>query len=140
MPEFDAGAGRHPPHTLHHVALGSADVERLARFYRDVFGLSELDRHLYPDGALRSVWLDLGGTILMIEHTDKPARRVDGVDAGPFLLALRVDPSERQQLERRLEVNGQAIESRSPFTSYTRDVDGNRVAFSHYPALGTPSE
>jgi glyoxylase I family protein len=140
MPEFDAGASRRPPRTLHHVALGSADVERLARFYRDVFGLSELDRHLYPDGALRSVWLDLGGAILMIEHTDKPARRVDGVDAGPFLLALRVDPSERQQLERRLGVNGQAIESRSPFTSYTRDVDGNRVAFSHYPELGIPSE
>jgi glyoxylase I family protein len=140
MPESEADAGSHPPRTLHHVALGSADVERLARFYRELFDLRELARHLYPGGALRSIWLDLGGTILMIEHTDKPARRVDGVDAGPFLLTLRVDPSEREQLERRLEVNGQAIESRSPFTSYTRDVDGNRVAFSHYPELVIPSK
>lgn len=127
-----------PQRTLHHLALGSADVERLARFYRDVFGLRELARHLYRGGALRSIWLDLGGTLLMIEHTQKPARRVDGVDAGPFLLAFRVAPSERQELERRLEVNGHAIESRSPFTSYTRDVDGNRIAFSHYPEPDVP--
>ncbi len=139
-PESDLSVGRPSARTLHHLALGSADVERLARFYRDVFGLRELTRHLYPDGGLRSIWLDLGGPILMIEHTNKPARRVDGIDAGPFLLTLCVAPSERRQLEQRLERSGQTIESRSPFTSYARDVDGNRVAFSHYPERGGDAE
>ena len=133
-PEQGAGGASAP--ALHHLALGSADVERLARFYRDVFGLREIGRHLYPGGALRSIWLDLGGPILMLEHTDKPARRVEGVDPGPFLLALRVDRSQRHQLERRLEESGQAIESRTAFTSYSRDVDGNQVAISHYPEPG----
>jgi glyoxylase I family protein len=136
MVDPERGAGSAPAPTLHHLAIGSADVERLARFYRDVFGLREIERHVYPDGALRSIWLDLGGPILMLEHTDEPARRTEGVASGPFLLALRVDRSERHRLERRLEASGQAIESRTAFTSYSRDVDGNRVAISHYPEPG----
>jgi catechol 2,3-dioxygenase-like lactoylglutathione lyase family enzyme len=127
-------------HLLHHVAVGSADVERLAAFYRDVVGLREIARHHTGEGQVRSIWLDLGGAILMVEHTDKPARRVDGIDTGPFLLAFRVSVAERRELERRLETNGHRIESRSAFTSYSRDADGNRVAFSHYPDPTTPSD
>ncbi len=121
---------------LHHVAVGSADVARLAAFYRDVFGLPELARHLDHAGALRSVWLDLGGTLLMIEHTDKTPRPVDGIDAGPFLLAFRVSPAERQRLEEVLVARGLPIEGRTAFSSYSRDVDGNRLAVSHHPEPG----
>lgn len=121
---------------LHHVALGSADVARLAEFYASVFGLSELARHHTPEGSLRSIWLDLAGTLLMIEHTDEPPRRVAHVGAGPFLLAFRVTPAERLQIETILERRGLAIESRTQFTSYSRDPDGNRIAFSHYPEPG----
>jgi glyoxylase I family protein len=125
---------------LHHVAVGSADVERLAAFYRDLVGLSELARHRDARGELRSIWLDLGGSILMIERTTEPPRRVEGVGAGPFLLAFRVSPGERQRLESVLLANGHRVESRTPFTSYSRDVDGNRVAFSHHPDEGPPAE
>jgi glyoxylase I family protein len=118
---------------LHHLALGSADVERLAAFYRDVVGLAELARHLDTEGALRSIWLNLGGPILMIERTDEPPRRVEGIGSGPFLLAFAVSPAGRLELEAALAANGQRIESRTAFTSYSRDVDGNRIAFSHYP-------
>lgn len=118
---------------LHHLAIGSADVERLGRFYRDVFQLRERARHLDESGRLRSIWLELGSTLLMLEHTLSTATPVKGVGAGIFLLALRVSPSERARLERELESRGHEIEARTPFTSYTRDVDGNRVAFSHYP-------
>jgi glyoxylase I family protein len=121
------------PIALHHIAVGSGQVERLAAFYRELFGLGELERHLSEGGRLRSIWLDLGGSILMIEHTDKPARRVEGIDSGPFLLAFRVSPAARRAIEQALEARGHPIESRSPFSSYFRDVDGNRVAFSHYP-------
>jgi len=123
---------------LHHLAVGSRDVARLAEFYRDVFGLAELARHLDAAGSLRSVWLDLGGTILMVEHTAESPRCVAGVGAGPFLLAIRVSPPERERLERELVSRGHTIDSRTAFTSYCRDVDGNRIGFSHYPDPGAP--
>jgi glyoxylase I family protein len=123
---------------LHHLALGSPDVERLAAFYRELVGLREVARHADGQGQLRSIWLDLGSAVLMIERTEQPARRVEGIGSGPFLLAFRVSPSERRQLEVTLEANGHTIEGRTSFTSYTRDVDGNRVAFSHHPDPSTP--
>lgn len=118
---------------LHHLALGSSRVDQLAEFYRDVFDLPEVARHHDERGALRSVWLDLGGAWLMIEHSEQPARTVHGVGSGWFLLALRVPVAERARLELALERRGHVIESRSEFTSYARDPDGNRFAFSHYP-------
>jgi glyoxylase I family protein len=119
--------------SLHHLAVGSSNVERLAAFYRDVVGLPELARHVDNHGALRSIWLNLGGPVLMIERTDADPRRVEGIGSGPFLLAFAVSPAQRHELEAALLANGQRIESRTAFTSYSRDVDGNRIAFSHYP-------
>lgn len=119
--------------TLHHLALGTTNVGRLARFYSEVLGLPELKRHLRDDGGLRSVWLDLGGAILMIEATTEPLRRVNGVGAGLFLLAITVSAEERAGLEMRLERAGCAIESRTEWTSYARDLDGNRIGVSAYP-------
>jgi glyoxylase I family protein len=118
---------------LHHLALGARDVERVAAFYRDVLGLNEIARYHRGDGTLRSIWLDLGGATLMIEATAEAPRRVEGVGAGPFLLALRVPASHRIELERALEAAGSAIESRTDYTSYARDPEGNRVAISSHP-------
>jgi glyoxylase I family protein len=120
--------------SLHHLALGTRDVERLARFYREAFGLIEVKRQSGEGGELRSIWLDLGGALLMIEASVAPARPVvEGVGAGLFLLAMRVPGEERAAFEQRLEQLGQPIESRTEFTSYARDPDGNRIALSHYP-------
>lgn len=118
---------------LHHLALGARDVRRVSAFYRDVLGLRELAEHRDDAGELRSVWLDLDGAWLMIERTAAPARRVDGVGAGPFLLAVRVAPDQREALERRLASAGAPIEARTEFSAYARDPEGNRVAISHYP-------
>lgn len=121
--------------SLHHLALGASDVERVAAFYRDVFGLVETARHHHPDGTLRSVWLDLGGAMLMVERTHESPRRVEGVGKGPFLLAFRVKAAQRSQLERELEAAGAEIELRTAHTSYARDPEGNRVAISSYPGF-----
>jgi catechol 2,3-dioxygenase-like lactoylglutathione lyase family enzyme len=121
---------------LHHLAIGTRDVARLARFYIDVLELREVTRHLHADGTLRSVWLDLGGAVLMIEPTDEPPRTVSGVGAGPFLIAIAVLPEQRVAFEAQLERSGSVVESRSEFSSYARDPDGNRIALSAYPLAG----
>jgi glyoxylase I family protein len=124
---------------LHHVALGARDVERVAAFYRDVIGLAEERRHLDDSGKLRSIWLRAEGTLLMIEATNAENERVEGVGAGPFLLAFAIHPDERAEIEARLVGAGAGIESRTPYTSYARDPEGNRVAVSHHPHEGVKS-
>lgn len=119
--------------TLHHLALGARDVDGVAGFYRDVLGLPEHGRHLASDGSLRSVWLRLGSSILMIERTDETRSHVDGIGAGLFLIAIGVAPEERALVEARLEAAGAPIESRTEFTSYSRDPEGHRIAISHWP-------
>jgi glyoxylase I family protein len=121
--------------SLHHVALGSRDVERLAHFYCRLLGTSEARRHLDDRGALRSVWLDLSGTWLMIERAapeavERPPE--PGVGLGAFLLAFRATAGERSAFEARATELGATVEARSAYTSYLRDPDGNRVAVSEY--------
>lgn len=118
---------------LHHLALGARDPDAIAAFYRDVLGLTELQRHHTEAGELRSVWLDLGQAILMIERiaADAPLHKVH-MAPGLFLLAVRIEESERSAWEQRLTESGAPIEDRTGFTSYTRDPEGNRVAVSFY--------
>jgi glyoxylase I family protein len=132
------------PLTLHHVALGAVSVASIARFYGALFGLRELARHHHPDGTIRSIWLELEGpsqgapvdvgspAILMIEHTEEPERRTL-IGRGPFLLAFRIPRGERAAFEERLAAMGIEVESRTSYSSYFRDPEGNRVAISHHP-------
>lgn len=118
---------------LHHIALGARDVSAVAAFYRQAFDLTELTRHLDDRGNLRSIWLDLGGSILMIERTEVSPPIVDGIGAGPFLLAFAISVDQRPAMEEQLANLGSPIEERTNFTSYARDPEGNRVAISHFP-------
>ncbi|MFU8803079.1 MAG: VOC family protein [Bradymonadaceae bacterium] len=119
--------------SLHHVAIGAHDVEGVAYFYRYFFDVDEVIRHHDEGGELRSIWLAIGEALLMVEKTTVSKQRVDGVGAGPFLLAFEVDPMARVNLEDRLIAAGYPIEARTEHSSYTRDPEGNRVAMSHYP-------
>jgi glyoxylase I family protein len=123
--------------SLHHLAVGTRDVEALAAFYCALLETRERKRHFDAAGALRSIWLDLSGTLLMIERADSSAQRprVEGVGLGAFLLAFRADEPARRAFEARAEALGAAIESRSAYTSYLRDPDGNRIAVSQYEVL-----
>lgn len=118
---------------LHHIALGARDPDVVATFYSELLGLAEVRRHDDDGGRLRSVWLDLGGAVLMVERTLATRQRVEGVGAGPFLIAVAVESAMRKTFEERLEAAGHAIEARTEHSSYTRDPEGNRVAVSSYP-------
>jgi catechol 2,3-dioxygenase-like lactoylglutathione lyase family enzyme len=120
---------------MHHVALGAQDVERVAAFYTRYMGLVEVARHTDAAGALRSIWLKLSSSaVLMIERTTQPQRAVEGIGAGPFLLAFgAVDQDEHEARCAQLVADGYVIEARTGYTSYTRDPEGNRVAISCYP-------
>ncbi len=120
--------------SLHHVAVGTHDVPALAAFYCRLLETEEARRHFDSHGALRSIWLDLAGTLLMIERAEPSAGRprVSGVGLGAFLLAFRANAAERRAFEARAEALGAPIEARSEYTSYLRDPDGNRIAVSEY--------
>lgn len=112
---------------IHHLAFRTADVPRLERFYVEVLGLAVLRR----DGE-RSVWLDAGGAILMLEQ------RSDGeppIDARTHeLTCFSIRPEEHRDVVRRLEAAGATVEGRTAYSMYFRDPDGRRVGVSSYPA------
>lgn len=123
---------------LHHLALLARDVGRLAAFYRDLFGLPERQRH-HDQAGLRSVWLDLGGAILMVERApaDAEARAPRlGLDG----LYLAVDAGGGPEWEARLAAAGAPVESRTASTLYARDPEGNRFGVSCWPHPLAPAE
>jgi catechol 2,3-dioxygenase-like lactoylglutathione lyase family enzyme len=50
--------------TIHHLALRTADLDRLERFYVGVLGLAPARR----DAARGSIWLRTGASVLMLER------------------------------------------------------------------------
>jgi catechol 2,3-dioxygenase-like lactoylglutathione lyase family enzyme len=113
---------------VHHLALRTSNVHRLERFYVDALGLAVI-RH--QDGG-RSVWLDAGGTIVMLERRDEGE---PGIPAGSKeLVAFAVAPETRAFCMNRLASAGVAVEASTEFSLYVRDPDGRRVGLSSYPA------
>ena len=72
----------------------------------------------------------------MLEATEEAPRAVMGVGSGPFLIALSVEAALRSAFESRLLAAGCEVESRTQWTSYARDPDGNRIALSSYTLDG----
>ncbi len=115
---------------VHHLALRVTDIERSHAFYSGVLGLGELRRAL-AGGTLRSVWLSMGESVLMLELRLAGA----GSEAGSgHLLAFAVE--DLDVWAARLDSAGVAIDGRSQATLYFRDPDGHRVALSVHPLEG----
>jgi catechol-2,3-dioxygenase len=99
--------------------MRTRDVGRLERFYAGVLGLPVAKR----DDARGSVWLDAGGTMLMIERASE---REPGISPETLeLVAFSVASIEpwRPRV---------AVEAETAHTLYFRDPDGRRVAVSDY--------
>lgn len=111
---------------LHHLALRTPDVERLARHYETVCNLPRLEPR--ENG---SVWLAAAGVVLMLERS---APGEASVPTGTMdLLAFQLTSTESlEQALLRLEAQSIALEARTEFTLYFRDPDGRRNALSAY--------
>jgi catechol 2,3-dioxygenase-like lactoylglutathione lyase family enzyme len=111
---------------VHHLAFRTDDVARLERFYVEGLGLALVRRN-----GERSVWLDAGGALVMLE------RREDGepgIAPGSMeMTAFTIAPDARAVCCERLERAGIAIEASTEFTLYVRDPDGRRIGLSSYP-------
>jgi catechol 2,3-dioxygenase-like lactoylglutathione lyase family enzyme len=85
---------------FHHVAIQARDVERVATFYREVLGLSEIERWHREDGSLRSVWLSTGGRdgFIAVEHLPD-GQRVAPPALGASMVGLRIAPEARQAVK-----------------------------------------
>jgi catechol 2,3-dioxygenase-like lactoylglutathione lyase family enzyme len=97
--------------------MRTPDLPRLERFYAGTLGLPVVRR----DDGRGSVWLDAGGTVLMLERA---TREEPSVPAGTReLVAFAVDDKEAWRA--RL-----VVEDETAHTLYFRDPDGRRIAVS----------
>lgn len=134
---------------VHHIALLTPDPGGLAAFYADRLGLAEV-RRAEDERGLRAVWLDAGGTIVMVERGERrgglpatagtggasgrdsggaPAAGMAG-DAGWDGVFFAVEPGSGPRWAAAL---GDAVVGRTAFTLYARDPDGNRFGVSSWP-------
>lgn len=111
---------------IHHVSLNVTDTERALGFYRDVLGMTMLDR---PDFGFGGAWLDAGNgrQVHLIETEHVPP------DVGQHF-AFRVDDIDRVVAEVRAagyEVPAPAlVGGTGARQTFVIDPDGNRVEFN----------
>src|SRR4051812_44019726 len=111
---------------IHHLAFRTEDLARLERFYVGALGLAVIRRQ-----ASRSVWLDAGGTIVMLELRE--AAEPIHPPGSKELIAFAIEPDARTLVSERLASAGVPIEASTEFTLYVRDPDGRRIGLSSYP-------
>lgn len=125
---------------FHHLAVQVRDLPLCERFYGEVLGLRVLRRWPATDGARddRSVWMtndegEAPSFVALERVADGPAIAEDATRPGLHLIALRIERATRATWEQRLAAAGAPVESRTVFTLYVRDPEGNRVGLSHWP-------
>lgn len=129
---------------INHIAIVSKDPEKLSVFYNSFLGLVIKKTNYFDNGTVRSVWLDIpGSVILMIEIADygKSSAFNESVPfqkkvPGLHLIAFSIDKSEMKQWKCKLDSSGVRIEHFTDYSIYFFDPDGNRLALSCYGETG----
>ncbi|EMY79547.1 hypothetical protein LEP1GSC060_2374 [Leptospira weilii serovar Ranarum str. ICFT] len=106
---------------IHHIAIGSPNVNALEKFYASLPGLKKIRENQNPDGSIRSVWFQTGDTILMLE--------IDTNVKGPKALIFstsRLKFEDLKDLPKWIQ--------ETEYTKYFKDPDGNLLGYSSYPA------
>jgi glyoxylase I family protein len=121
---------------LDHVSVAVTDLERSRRFYRDVLGLTEVERPAYP---VPGVWFQLERGMVHLSVVEHPIENRDGpIDSRESHFALRIDDfAGRLESLRALgydeSAEGALLIQVNPYTVagvaqiYLRDPDGNLV-------------
>lgn len=110
---------------IHHVSLNVSDTARSLGFYRDVLGLSELDRPAFPFGG---AWLDAGaGRQIHLIEADVPDDRGQHVAFRVESIDVVVDRLREQGVAVGDPVVVGDTSIRQAFAS---DPDGNRIEFT----------
>ena len=110
---------------IHHVSINVSDTETALRFYRDVLGMTVLDR---PDFGFGGAWLDAGGgrQVHLIEGTVPP-------DQGQHIAFEVDDIAATVSALRALGVvvpESRAVRDRPIRQTFVADPDGNRIEFT----------
>ncbi len=115
---------------VHHIAFRTPKLSRLVRFYRDVVGLRVLRTNKLQTGRIRSVWLEAGPTLLMLELADPGEAPVPKGSYELVCFGARTKKeldAHRARMRRRVRIEGE-----TDYTFYFRDPDGRRVGISCY--------
>jgi glyoxylase I family protein len=75
--------------TIHHVSLTVTDLDRSKNFYREILGLSEIDR---PAFSFPGAWFQVGENqqLHLILHPGATFRGIKGIDTRDGHFAVRV--------------------------------------------------
>ena len=121
---------------IEHVAIWTADLERLRAFYERYFGGVAGERYENEATGFRSYFLDLGGARLELMHTPNVAEHAAGDQQrlGLAHIAFALGSEEAvDELTDRLRSDGYAIldgprrTGDGYYESVVRDPDGNRI-------------
>jgi catechol 2,3-dioxygenase-like lactoylglutathione lyase family enzyme len=108
---------------LHHVSLPVTNLERSKAFYREVLGLSEIER---PAFEFAGAWYALGDRQLHLIVHDKPTLRSRGIDSHDAHFALRV--ASYRGTVAFLESRGYSKDAREP-TKRLRENQWGKAGF-----------
>ncbi|MCW7471004.1 VOC family protein [Leptospira kanakyensis] len=107
---------------IHHIAIGTPDPSHLAAFYLKIPGAKQIQEFHYPSGLLRSVWIEFGQVILMLEEGEKKSSR-----------ALVFSLTENEKSDWIQFLTQIEIQNKTEYTVYFLDTDGNLLGLSNYP-------
>jgi catechol 2,3-dioxygenase-like lactoylglutathione lyase family enzyme len=113
---------------VHHVAFRSKNLPRLIRFYRDVLGFRVVRTNKLERNKIRSVWLEMGAALLMLEAADTDEPEIPK-GSNEFLGFRARSKAAVAKLKKRL---GRRVEAETEFTIYFRDPDGRKIGVSTY--------
>ncbi|PJZ44273.1 VOC family protein [Leptospira brenneri] len=107
---------------IHHIAIGTPNPSNLAEFYLRIPGAKKTREFHYPSGLLRSIWIEFGSIILMLEEGEK---------SSPRALVFSFNENDKSSWIQFL--NQIEIQNQTEYTVYFLDTDGNLLGLSQYP-------
>lgn len=133
---------------MFHIALLVRDVEKVADFYRDALSGTEVMRNFTESGSLRSIWVAIGPSVVMVEKSNARDEVSSGEEFPEEETGARLAVMERvgwtmvafpargrtlESWETHLARHGARVSYRTDWTLYAQDPENNVFGVSTYP-------